>query len=120
MRKSSSTNFKNEKRLEDSCGLAYAMILLKGRWTFNVLWSIFNGADRYGVLLKTIEGISEKMLSQSLKDLEAKGLIDRNVDVSSKDVRYSLTQAGEEFIPLIKAIDSWGNKVRPFTRTLLN
>ncbi len=120
MRKLSSTNLENEKRLEDSCGLTYAMLLIKGRWTINVLWRIYNGDKRYGKIKKEIEGISEKMLTQRLRDLEKMGLIRRKdfKEIPPK-VEYSLTPSGESFIPVIITISDWGDKVRPYTKLLV-
>lgn len=120
MRKATSTNSENEKRLQDTCGLTYAMVLMKGRWTINVLWGIHNGANRYGLLKKEIEGISEKMLTQRLRDLEEMGLIIRKVlEKVPPHVEYSLSPAGEAFIPVVLALCEWGDKVRPYTQTLL-
>ncbi len=120
MRKTSSTNLENEKRLEDSCGLTYAMLLIKGRWTINVLWRIHNGDKRYGVIKREIEGISEKMLTQRLRDLEEMGLISRkDFKVIPPKVEYSLTPSGESFIPLILSLSDWGDSVRPYTKTLI-
>lgn len=120
MRKSSSTNLENEKRLEDSCGLTYAMLLIKGRWTINVLWRIYNGDKRYGAIKREIEGISEKMLTQRLRDLEQIGLISRKdfKEIPPK-VEYSLTASGESFIPIIITLSDWGDSVRPYTQTLI-
>ena len=120
MRKANSTNLENEKRLQDTCGLTYAMILIKGRWTINILWGINNGHNRYSLLKKEIEGISEKMLSQSLKSMEYSGLIARqDFPENPKRKAYTLTDAGKKFVPLIIAISDWGDNVRPFTRTLV-
>ncbi len=120
MRKINSTNTENEKRLEDTCGLTYAMLLIKGRWTINVIWSIHNGFNRYSLIKKDVEGISEKMLSQRLNDLEEIGLIvKQHLQGDSTSVTYHLTQSGKAFIPCIVTLDAWGNKVRPYTKTLI-
>ena len=119
MRKSNSTNSENEKRLQDSCGVTYAMLLIKGRWTVNVLWRIYNGDNRYGLIKSEIEGISEKMLTQRLRDLEEMGLLIReNFNEIPPRVQYKLSESGEAFIPVILALSEWGDKVRPFTKTL--
>ena len=116
-----STNSINEKRLEDTCGLTYAMVLMKGRWTINVLWRIYNGANRYGLIKNEIEGISERMLSQRLRDLEKMGLIIRkDFKKVPPHVEYYLSEAGEAFVPVIIALCEWGDKVRPVTKTLTN
>ncbi len=120
MRKENSTNSINQRKLEDTCGLTYAMILTKGRWTVNILWRIFNGDNRYGMIKNQVEGISEKMLTQRLRDLEEMGLIIREVkNELPPRIEYHLSQPGKEFIPVILALCEWGDKVRPKTKTLL-
>ena len=120
MRKATSTNLENEKRLEDTCGLTYAMILTKGRWTINIIWSIYQGKNRYSSIRKDIEGISEKMLTQRLNELEEVGLVYKNFcDGSPPRTEYSLSPSGIAFIPVIDALCDWGNKVRPHTKTLV-
>lgn len=119
MRKRNSTNTENEKRLEDTCGLTYAMLLIKGRWTINVIWSIYNGFNRYSLIKNDVTGISEKMLTQRLKDLEEIGLVTKkDFKEMPQRIEYQLSQAGEAFIPCILKLDEWGNNVRPFTKTL--
>ena len=120
MRKENSTNSINQRKLQDTCGLTYAMILTKGRWSVNILWRIYNGDNRYGMIKNEVEGISEKMLTQRLKDLEEMGLINREVNNELPPrIEYQLTQSGKEFIPVILALCEWGDKVRPYTKTLL-
>ena len=60
MRKINSTNFENQKILEMSCGLSYAVELIGARWKVNILWNLIKGINRYGLLKRNIPGISEK------------------------------------------------------------
>lgn len=120
MRKMSSTNYENQKIHEDRCGLTYAMALLKGRWRINVLWAIHNGVNRYGLIRKRIPGISEKMLTQCLRELAGIGLIVRkDFKKIPPHVEYSLTKAGEELTPVLAELSNWGDDVRPITRPLI-
>ena len=119
MRKKNSTNYENQKIIENNCGITYAMALLAGRWKVNVLWCIHNGVNRYGLLNKQIAGISEKMLTQRLRDLEEIGLIVRkDFKTIPPHVEYSLTKAGKELAPIFVKLHKWGNDVRPITRPL--
>ena len=114
MRKINSTNYENQKKLEESCGLTFAMILLSGRWKVNILWNINNGINRYGILKKGIPGISEKMLTQRLRDMEGEGLIIRkDFKELPPHVEYYLTEAGKKLTPILDELCSWGTKVRP-------
>lgn len=116
MRKLNSTNFENQKILEMSCGLTYAVELLNGRWKVNILWSLNNGVNRYGLIKKNIPGISEKMLTQRLRDLEREGLIIRKDFMTiPPHVEYSLSEAGLDLIPALKLLCNWGTKIREVT-----
>ena len=119
MRKVNSTNYENQKIHENNCGLTYGMALLTGRWKINVIWAIHNGVNRYGLIRKRIPGISEKMLSQRLKELEKIGLISRkDFKEIPPHVEYSLTSAGEKLIPVFVKLHKWGDDVRSITQPL--
>lgn len=113
MIKESSTNFENQKILEMSCGLSYAVELLKGRWKVNILWNLIQGVNRYGLLKRNIPGISEKMLTQRLKDLETEGLIIRkDFKTIPPHVEYYLSESGETLVPVLHKLCEWGTEVR--------
>lgn len=117
MRKMNSTNFENQQILEMSCGLSYAVELITGRWKVNILWYLTKEVNRYGQLKKNIEGISEKMLTQRLRDLEHDGLITRtDFQTVPPHVEYHLTKAGELLLPVLHGLCQWGNEVKGFTR----
>ena len=120
MRKASSTNSENQKVLEMSCGLTYAVELLNGRWKVNILWNISQGVNRYGQLKKNIPAISEKMLTQRLKELETEGLIIRqDYKTIPPHVEYSLSESGHDLFPVLKQLCKWGNNVRESTQLLI-
>ncbi len=119
MRKSNSTNFENQKNLEMSCGLSYAVELLNGRWKVNILWNLIQGVNRYGLLNKNIPGISEKMLTQRLRDLENQGLIIRqDFKTIPPHVEYYLSEPGKALIPVLKQLCKWGTEVRLTTKSI--
>ena len=114
MRKINSTNYENQKVLEDSCGLTYAMVVLTGRWKINILWNLNRGINRYSQFKNNIPGISEKMLTQRLKDLEKEGLIHRkDFKTVPPHVEYSFTEMGEKLVPILVQLCEWGTEVRP-------
>ncbi|WP_025664201.1 winged helix-turn-helix transcriptional regulator [Aquimarina megaterium] len=117
MRKETSTNFENQKILEMSCGLSYAVELITGRWKVNILWNLNRGVNRYGQLKKSIPGISEKMLTQRLRDMETDGLIIRkDFKTIPPHVEYYLSEAGNQLVPVLNMLCKWGSKVRDITR----
>lgn len=113
MRKLNSTNHLNEKALAAHCGLTFAMTLLNGRWKINILWMLKNGVNRYGLLKSQIAGISEKMLTERLKELELEGLIVRkNFNTIPPHVEYTLSEAGHLLSPILEQLTEWGDEVR--------
>ncbi|WP_298543990.1 helix-turn-helix domain-containing protein [uncultured Aquimarina sp.] len=117
MRKETSTNFENQQILEMSCGLTYAVELLSGRWKVNILWNLEKGINRYGRMKKNISGISEKMLTQRLRDMENDGLIIRkDFKTIPPHVEYYLSNAGKQLVPVLHQLCMWGTNVREITR----
>lgn len=93
------------------CAVDYAFQRIGGKYKGRILWVLKDGVLRYGELNRAIIGITPKMLTQTLKELEADGLISRKVylEVPPK-VEYRLTVTGEELIPFISQMKSWGEK----------
>jgi DNA-binding HxlR family transcriptional regulator len=113
MRKETSTNALNEKMINDSCGMAYALGVLGGRWKPAILCRLMHGTMRYGELKKSIEGISERMLVSQLRELESNGIVRRKVfpEVPPR-VEYEMTELGLTMQPVISAMSDWGNMHR--------
>jgi DNA-binding HxlR family transcriptional regulator len=93
------------------CAVDYAFQRIGGKYKGRILWVLRDGLMRYGELNRAIVGITPKMLTQTLKELEADELITRKVysEVPPK-VEYSLTETGKELIPFISQMRSWGEK----------
>jgi DNA-binding HxlR family transcriptional regulator len=89
------------------------MELLGGAWTPNVIWQLQGGARRFSELQTYMAPISAKVLSQRLRELEAKHVVNREVlNTKPPSVEYSLTDLGRELIPAIEAIAHVGYKLR--------
>lgn len=98
----------------DNCPLTYALNLIGGKWRLPVIWALHkNCSMRYNELKRGIEGITNMMLSQSLKELETDGIINRKqyMEIPPR-VEYSLTENGESLIPALKALADWGDKMK--------
>lgn len=110
MRKETSTNSLNEKRILDSCGMAYALNILGGRWKPAILCNLRHGTMRFSELKHHIEGISERMLVAQLRELQKDQLIERFVypEVPVR-VEYQLSAFGNTLIPVLGAVSDWGN-----------
>ena len=96
--------------VEFRCYFQLAMMVIGGKWKPKVLFHLAqNDPIRFGVLRRAVFGITEKMLIQSLKELEKDGLVHRKVyrQVPPK-VEYSLTDLGKSFMPVLNAMFEWG------------
>jgi DNA-binding HxlR family transcriptional regulator len=98
----------------DSCPLTFALTLIGGKWRLPVIRSIHkNKTMRYNELRRDIQGITSMMLSQSLKELETYGIVERKqFEEIPPRVEYSLTDNGKSLIPALKALADWGDKMR--------
>ena len=90
-------------------GIGLAMQLIGGLWKVEILWQLHAGALRFGVLKKRVPPISDRMLSQSLRELEKAGLVHREIfaEVPPR-VMYSLTEDGLVLLPILQELNSWG------------
>lgn len=96
-----------------TCPLTECMSLLKGAWAPNVIWYLGGGPRRFGELRHDIPAISARVLSARLRELEAKGVIVRQVLATSPpSVEYALTPLGEELIPAIRALVDVGARLK--------
>ena len=95
------------------CDLTECMAILSGAWAPNVIWHLRSGARRFNELRIDIPPVSAKVLSARLKELQARGVIERNVmPTSPPSVEYQLTELGMELIPALKAIVEVGHKLK--------
>ena len=85
--------------------------LLERRWQLSVIYAALTGALRFNEFAGAVAGISPRMLSERLRDLEAAGLIERRVIPSSPPkVEYRLTDRGRELGPLIDALRAYAGE----------
>jgi DNA-binding HxlR family transcriptional regulator len=92
------------------CPIQYTLDLIGGKWKLIILWHLASeGIMRYSELRRSLKGITHKMLSQQLKDLESDGFIHREEypQVPPK-VEYSLTDFGKSILPVLKGMSEWG------------
>lgn len=99
---------------QESCLSRQVLNLIADKWTALVFYSLSNGCVRSAELLRTIEGISQKMLSQTLRDLEKNGLVIRCVyPTVPPAVEYGLTPLGETLKAPINALATWAEEHLP-------
>jgi DNA-binding HxlR family transcriptional regulator len=94
--------------LDQNCESRQALERLADKWTCLIVYALLDGPRRHGELKRTIEGISQKMLTQTLRSMEADGLVQRKViDVIPPHVEYSLTPLGQTLSDPLVAICRW-------------
>lgn len=88
-----------------------ALKVIGGRWKVFVLYYLFEGEKRLSELRRLIPGVSQKVLVQSLREMEAHGLVHREVfaEVPPRVV-YSATKLGMSLRPIVAALCDWGRK----------
>ena len=107
--KESSTNQLNRQTALNKCPVTYTLDRIGGRWKALILYHLSGQARRYSDLKRALPAITEKMLIQQLKELEADKLVARTVKpVVPPHVTYSLTAAGQSLAPVLQAMANWG------------
>lgn len=87
------------------------MNLIGTKWKPLVLFHLLEGALRSGILQKKISGISNKMFTQTVRELEKDGLITRTVfPVVPPKVEYKLSDRGKSLDSILKKLDQWGSE----------
>ncbi len=95
------------------CTLTDCMSVLGGAWTPNVIWYLRGGPRRFNELRVDIPPVSAKVLTQRLRELEARGVVSRTVrPTSPPSVEYELTAMGQELVPAIAAIVDVGHRLK--------
>lgn len=91
------------------CPVEYTASLIANKWKILILRELLTGTKRYNELTRNVVGISSKVLTENLRDLEADGIISRVVypEVPPK-VEYSLTEKGEDLKDVIEAMRQFG------------
>lgn len=93
------------------CGLEAALDVVGGKWKPIVLWRLAPGPQRFGELRRLVTGISEKMLIQQLREMEADGIVARKDyrEVPPR-VEYSLTRFGVSLRDAVRPLCAWGDE----------
>lgn len=82
--------------------------LIGDKWSLLILFILRDGGMRFNALLRGVEGISQKVLSSTLRELERDGYITREViNASPPCVEYALTAMGQDFIDMLATVSSW-------------
>ena len=94
-----------------SCGLDATLRVIAGKWKPLIIYFLIQGPNRYGELKRAVRGVSDKMLIQQLKELEADGIVTRNDyrEVPPR-VDYTLTPLGHSLAEALTPLCNWGSE----------
>lgn len=98
-----------QPELTEVCPHFHAAIELIGkRWSGAIIWALGEGPQRFNELKRAIPGLSDRLLSQRLRELEEAGVVSRTVeDGLPVKVSYGLTEKGESLKPAIQSLRQW-------------
>lgn len=98
-----------------NCPVTPVIAMLQGKWKLQILYELcIKSPLRFGQLKKILNGITNTMLTNALRELEANGLISRKqFNEIPPHVEYSLTEKGTDLLPVFHAIMEWGLKYIP-------
>jgi DNA-binding HxlR family transcriptional regulator len=91
-----------------TCPVRLTLDVVGGKWKSHILWELRNGARGFNALLTAVTGISHKVLTQQLRQLERDGLIERRVRATrARRTDYALTPFGRTLRPSLDALARW-------------
>lgn len=104
--------FTNAKMMARCESMSRMQSVLGGKWKILILWYVATyEVQRFGELMRRIEGISQSTLTKQLRELEADGLVHREIyrEIPPR-VEYSLTDLGASFVPILNAMVLWSQR----------
>ena len=101
------------RKIYTPCPVEYTASILSNKWKCLILRDLLTGTKRFNELNKSIIGISAKVLTENLREMENDGIINRKTyAVVPPKVEYSLSTKGEELKPIIDLMKEFGNKYK--------
>ena len=89
----------------------HAVELIGKRWAGAIIWALAERPHYYAELCQAVPGLSDRLLSRRLRELEAEGLVERKVHAGSRArVSYALTEKGRALEPAIQELSSWARR----------
>ena len=95
------------------CDVELTLMLISDRWKILILRDLLTGTKRFGELKKSVYGISQKVLTAHLREMESDGLVNRKIYAQIPPrVDYSLTETGWSLKPVLDKMAEWGKNYR--------
>jgi DNA-binding HxlR family transcriptional regulator len=100
----------HSKKYSGDCGLNKVQKIVGGKWKLSLLWYISAETRRFGEIKRIFPDITQSMLTKQLRELESDGLLHREIykEVPPR-VEYSLTNLGQQFLPILQSMSEWGD-----------
>lgn len=97
----------------NTCGMGLAIDVVGGKWKLHMMWVLAEGPRRFGDIRRMLDGISEKVLTEQLRQLESDGIVKRTLyaEVPPR-VEYELTPLGRELEDALNPLEKWGDSLR--------
>jgi DNA-binding HxlR family transcriptional regulator len=101
-------------RRPDECPVEDWLSFLGHRWNPGILWHLSASARSFGELMEALPGVTPKVLTERLKGLDQRGLVQRSPQSTfPRSVVYTLTQRGREVVEIIRPLEPWSKTARP-------
>lgn len=99
------------------CPVETTLLLISDKWVVLILRDLMTGTKRFNELMRSVTGVSQKVLTEKLRRMEENGLVIRTVysEIPPK-VEYSLTDLGKSLSPILDAMETWGNGYKELVR----
>ena len=95
------------------CDVELTLMLISDRWKILIIRDLLTGTKRFGELKKLVHGISQKVLTAHLREMESNGLVNRKIYAQIPPrVEYSLTETGWSLKPVLDKMAEWGKEYR--------
>lgn len=100
-------------KFSTNCPVELTLQLIGNKWKVLIIRDLLTGTKRFNELMRSVTGITQKVLTSNLRSMENDGLLIRTVypEVPPK-VEYSLTSMGESLQPILDSMVSWGNNYK--------
>lgn len=90
---------------------SHAMEIIGRRWTGAIIRSLLTGASRYSEIVAAVPGLSDRLLSERLKELESEGIVARSVTPSTPvRIDYTLTEKGNALASVVREVAAWAER----------
>ncbi len=103
----------NQDTILPACPIETTLTMISNKWKILIIRDLLDGTKRFGELKKSLDGISQKVLTENLRDMESKMLISRKVYLQiPPKVEYSLSETGKSLNPILKSMANWGQEYK--------